>query len=172
MIAARCVAAALCFVSTVLPVPSAHAQLRELLGLERGIDEPWTGDFDGMVERRRIRVLVVPSRTSYFVDKGRERGVTHDAGRAFEEDVNRKLGKRILKVEVVFVPVKRDDLLPALLRGRGDIAAAGLTITPERVASSRGRSARAARSSGRWSTTSSGATARVPSSATRSSANT
>ena len=30
------------------------------------------------------------------------------------------------------MPVGRDELLPALVAGRGDIAAANLTITPER----------------------------------------
>jgi membrane-bound lytic murein transglycosylase MltF len=33
---------------------------------------------------------------------------------------------------MVFIPVRRDELLPALVEGRGDIAAANLTITPER----------------------------------------
>jgi membrane-bound lytic murein transglycosylase MltF len=33
---------------------------------------------------------------------------------------------------VVFVPVRRDQLLPALAAGKGDIAAGNLTITPER----------------------------------------
>ena len=30
--------------------------------------EPWKGDFDGMLERRMIRVLVPYSRTLYFND--------------------------------------------------------------------------------------------------------
>ena len=38
--------------------------------------KPWTGDFDKMVTRRMIRVLVPYSRTLYFNDKGRERGLT------------------------------------------------------------------------------------------------
>lgn len=38
--------------------------------------KPWQGDFDQMLETRRIRVLVPYSRSLYFVDKGRERGVT------------------------------------------------------------------------------------------------
>jgi len=37
-----------------------------------------------------------------------------------------------LKVRAVFIPVHRDELLPALVAGKGDIAAANLTITPER----------------------------------------
>jgi len=36
-------------------------------------------------------------------------------------------------VHVVFIPVARDQLIPGLLSGRGDIAAASLTITPERA---------------------------------------
>ena len=40
--------------------------------------KPWKGDFDGMLERRVIRVYVPYSRTLYFVDKGRERGAAAD----------------------------------------------------------------------------------------------
>jgi len=36
-------------------------------------------------------------------------------------------------VAVVFVPVARDRLLDALIQGQGDIAAANLTVTPERL---------------------------------------
>jgi membrane-bound lytic murein transglycosylase MltF len=104
-------------------------------GLAHGIDRPWSGDLDGMLERRQVRLLVVPSKTFFFVDKGQQRGLSHDRGKAFEEALNRKLGKKgRSRVEVVFVPVSRDDLLPALIQGRGDIAAANLTITPERQA--------------------------------------
>jgi ABC-type amino acid transport substrate-binding protein len=35
-------------------------------------------------------------------------------------------------VNVFFVPVSRDELLPALLDGRGDIVMGNLTVTPER----------------------------------------
>jgi membrane-bound lytic murein transglycosylase MltF len=52
--------------------------------------------------------------------------------RAFEDDVNKRLGTGHLKVQVVFIPVSRDELLPGLVEGRGDIAAANLTITDER----------------------------------------
>ena len=44
----------------------------------------------------------------------------------------RQLKQKHLKVRVVFIPVRRDQLLPALAAGKGDIAAANLTITPER----------------------------------------
>ena len=32
--------------------------------------QPWTGDFDGMLKRRVIRILVVPSKTFFFLNKG------------------------------------------------------------------------------------------------------
>jgi membrane-bound lytic murein transglycosylase MltF len=103
-------------------------------GLEHGVSKPWLGDFDGMLERRQVRILVVPSRTYYFVDRGTQRGLSYDRGKAFEEEINRERGRKGLRVDVVFVPVSQDDLLPALIQGRGDIAAANLTITPERQA--------------------------------------
>ena len=50
----------------------------------------WTGDFDGMVARRAVRVLVPYSRTLYYNDKGRERGITADTVRDFEQFINKK----------------------------------------------------------------------------------
>ena len=94
--------------------------------------KPWTGDLDGMVRRRVIRALVVYSKTLYFIEGGRQFGVSYEGLKAFEQDLNRKLKSGGTKVEVIFLPVQRDQLVPALLEGRGDIAAANLTITPER----------------------------------------
>ncbi len=34
------------------------------------LQKPWTGDLNGMIQRRVIRVLTVNSKTIYFVDKG------------------------------------------------------------------------------------------------------
>jgi len=96
------------------------------------IDKKWAGDFDGMVERRMIRVLVTYNRTNYFLDKGAQRGATYEAMTAFEKHINEKLKTKHLKVNVAFIPVTRDNLIPALIQGRGDVAAASLTITPER----------------------------------------
>lgn len=104
------------------------------------IQKPWTGDLDGMVQRRLIRVLTVHSKTFFFSDKGVQRGLVVDAFRLFETELNKKLAakkqlkQKHLKVQVVFIPVRRDQLLPALAAGKGDIAAANLTITPERQA--------------------------------------
>ena len=96
-------------------------------------NKKWIGDFDKMAERRRIRVLVAYSKTFYFLDRGRQRGISYDLLQEFEKYVNKKLKAKTLKVNVVFIPVPRDELIPALVRGVGDIAAANLTITPERL---------------------------------------
>ena len=91
-----------------------------------------------MIDRRVIRVLTTPGKTSFFVDKGVHRGIVVDALHLFEDDLNKKLAaekklkNKNLKVRVVFIPVPRDRLLPDLAAGKGDIAAANLTVTPER----------------------------------------
>ena len=100
--------------------------------------KPLSGDLDKMIERRLIRILTTHSKTFFFLDKGSQRGTTHDIFRMFEEDLNKKLSKqkklkqKHLKVRVMFIPVARGDLLSALAAGKGDIAAANLTITEER----------------------------------------
>ena len=37
---------------------------------------PFKGDLDGMLDRRIVRVLTVQSPVQYFVDRGRELGIT------------------------------------------------------------------------------------------------
>ncbi|HET9765348.1 MAG TPA: transglycosylase SLT domain-containing protein [Thermoanaerobaculia bacterium] len=95
-------------------------------------NKPWTGDFDRLRERRMIRVLVPYSRTLYFNDKGRERGLTADLVREFEQYINLKhpSGKR--PVTVYLIPTTRDKLLQHVADGLGDIAAGNLTVTPAR----------------------------------------
>jgi membrane-bound lytic murein transglycosylase MltF len=90
-----------------------------------------TADFDQMVRRQTIRVLTVLSQSMYFLDGAEQRGITYDLLQAFEKHVNQALGSKA-RVQVVVIPVPRDQLLPALIEGRGDIAAANLTITPGR----------------------------------------
>ena len=96
------------------------------------LTEKWRGDFDGMAKRREIRALVVYSKTFYFLDQGRQRGAVYELLKEFEKFVNKKLKTQTLKLRVYFIPVRRDQLIPWLVEGRGDIAAANLTITPQR----------------------------------------
>jgi membrane-bound lytic murein transglycosylase MltF len=94
--------------------------------------QPFKGDLDGMVKRRVVRVLTVQNPVLYFVDKGREVGITYESVKAFEKRLNEKRGSRLAPVYVIAIPVARDRLIPWLVEGKGDIAAAQLTITPER----------------------------------------
>ena len=99
--------------------------------LERPIERR-TGDLPDMQARHLIRVLVALNRTNFFFHGGQPRGFEYELLHRFEGDLNRDLPKRELHTRVVFIPVAFSRLIPALLAGEGDIAAAGLTITPER----------------------------------------
>jgi membrane-bound lytic murein transglycosylase MltF len=101
-------------------------------GEQGPILQKWTGDLDGMLKRRRIRVLTTYSKTHYFIDKGQQRGVAYDAFKEFENVLNKKYKTGNLPVYVVFVPVSRDELSQALIDGRGDLAFASIVVTPER----------------------------------------
>jgi len=93
----------------------------------------WSGDLDGMVERRQVRVLVPYSRTFYFIDEGgSQRGLAYEFMEAFEDFLNEQLNRGHQRVNVIYVPVTRDRLIPWLRSGRGDVIAANLTVTPTR----------------------------------------
>ena len=113
--------------------PSAHAGDTPLsIDVHNNL---WTGDLDVLVEHRAIRVLVPYSKTLYFVDYGgTQRGMSYEFMRAFEDWLNQKMSRGNLKVHAVFVPASRDQLIPLLLSGQGDVVAANLTMTPERQA--------------------------------------
>jgi membrane-bound lytic murein transglycosylase MltF len=100
-------------------------------GLAR-LAEPWTGDMDGMVERRLIRFLTVYAPETYYLDGREQSGVTFELARRFEESINASRDPS-QHVYVVLIPVRRDQLLPAVEEGIGDIAAANLTVTPQRL---------------------------------------
>jgi membrane-bound lytic murein transglycosylase MltF len=110
---------------------------RQLESFDSGLylDEEWTGDLDGMVERGVVRALVVYSLGQYFLDGATQRGTTYEALAQFEKFLNERLGRKTIKVGILIIPVQRDELLPALERGLGDIAAANLTITQTRLES-------------------------------------
>lgn len=94
----------------------------------------WTGDFDGMLQRRFMRALVAYSKTQYYVVKGVQHGSSYEYLKAFEEWVNLNYPQKVknTRFHVVFVPVSRDQMLPRLAAGRGDLAVGTLEITPER----------------------------------------
>lgn len=104
----------------------------EILPGYSALRQPSTLDLEDMVERGYIRVLVVPSKTLYFLDGAQQRGATYEAMVEFERFLNAKIPGRD-KVNIVFIPVRRDQLVSSIAEGTGDIAAASLTVTPERL---------------------------------------
>ena len=92
----------------------------------------WRGDFDGMMERRTIRILVPYSKTLFFISKGKEYGIVAELGQELERWINAKEHTGSQFFRVVLIPKKRDELLSALISGEGDIVAGNLRVTPER----------------------------------------
>ena len=101
----------------------------------RFINTSWTGGLDGMPGRGLIRALVVPSRSMYFSDKGKPHGIAYELLTTCQDELNKKYppSTKHMKTYVAFVPVTQDQLIPALLEGRGDLAVSPHTITPEPV---------------------------------------
>jgi membrane-bound lytic murein transglycosylase MltF len=93
----------------------------------------WTDDLPGLLDKRVVRMLVVYSKTFYFIDKGQQRGITYDFGMELEKALNAGNKDKTRPIRVIFISVARDELLPALIAGAGDIATGGLTVTPERM---------------------------------------
>ena len=92
-----------------------------------------TADLGTLRKRGVIRVLVTYKKTEYFVVNGQQRGFEYELMEQFENYINKGNKKGSLHVDVVYIPVPFGSLISSLVEGRGDVAAAGLTITPEPV---------------------------------------
>jgi len=92
----------------------------------------WSGDLDGMIERRVVRILTVYQLGNYFLDGPQEKGMTYDLAKMFETFLNEREGSGHVKIHVVLIPVEFDQLLEGLVQGYGDIAVAGISITETR----------------------------------------
>ncbi len=97
------------------------------------ISQEFRGDLDEMAEKRVIRVLMPYSRTFYFFDGAQPRGASYDLVKLFETFINEKFKTKTLKILVLVLPTARQDLLPLLAAGKGDLAVGNLTITDERL---------------------------------------
>ena len=102
------------------------------ISLER-VDAVWKEDLPKILKGRRfVRVLVSYSQTNFFIDRGRPRGIEYELLHRYEAYLNRQSKKGATKIKLIFRVLPFDQLLQALIAGRGDIAAAGLTIIPAR----------------------------------------
>jgi membrane-bound lytic murein transglycosylase MltF len=125
------IAGLMLFVSSPVSVAEQQSRPVDTVNPRDRVGEEFTGDLPEIVKNRLLRVLIAYSRTNYFVDFGTERGFEYELLRQYEEHLNkgRKLSQRVV---VVFIPVPLEKIFTELENGRGDIAAGGLTITPER----------------------------------------
>ncbi|MFI8745108.1 transglycosylase SLT domain-containing protein [Pseudomonas sp. NPDC077186] len=117
------------------PAQLSAAEKSEVDAMVLPVPPAWIGDLDGMRASGTVRILVPYSKTFYLVDRGHQEGVVFEYGKAFEKWLNqhRTLGKKSRRWQVMFIPTARNELLPKLLSGHGDIAAGGLTQTEVRL---------------------------------------
>jgi membrane-bound lytic murein transglycosylase MltF len=96
---------------------------------------PWKGDLDQIVKRRVVRVLVPFRRPEFFYLDGRPAGILQEAFQELEKVLNAThkttAANRII---VALLPTPADKLRDRMLSGYGDIAAYGISITPENKA--------------------------------------
>lgn len=124
-------------VLAAFPLPSVSQEVKseqkDTDALMRRVEKRWTGDLqEALAHRRFIRVLVSYSDTNFFVVKGAKRGLEYEMMSEYERFLNHRKPRPRFKTRLVFMALPFERLIPALQEGRGDIAAAGLTITPQR----------------------------------------
>ncbi len=86
---------------------------------------------------RFVTVLIPYDRTRFFIRNGQPMGFEFELVRAFEQHLNEQRRRGDPLVQAIYVPTRFNQLVPLLAQGIGDIAAGGLTVTPERAASVR-----------------------------------
>ena len=94
--------------------------------------QAFKGDWEAILARGTIRVAVPYSRTLFFNDRGTQMGLTADTLYEFQRWLNRKYSVNHRPITVLPIPTSRDQLIPKLRKGYAEIAAANLTMTPER----------------------------------------
>ncbi len=83
-----------------------------------------TPDLDGIKKRGVLRVLTRNNALTYLLYRGAQFGFEYDLAELLAEELG-------VRLEVLVVP-SRDQLIPWLLEGRGDLIAASMTATEDR----------------------------------------
>lgn len=120
------------FLITAFPLTSFANKALQPLPLNAHIADKYHDDLNGLLKKRYIRVLTTLNQTNFFMSKGKIFGYEYALIKGYEKYLNKKFKKKGLQIVIECIPVTRDQLVPRLVEGYGDIAAAGLTITPER----------------------------------------
>jgi len=96
------------------------------------VTQPDRSDWPEIEQRGVLRMLVPLDRTNFFFAGNRLRGMEYELVHEFERELSKERAGNRPQIDIAYVPVAFDNLLPALQEGLGDVAAGGLTITPER----------------------------------------
>lgn len=83
------------------------------------------GDMEELRERGSLRLITRNNAVNYYLHRGQHLGFDYEFSKLLADSLG-------LRLEVV-VPPSRDQLIPWLLKGKGDIIAASLTVTEERA---------------------------------------
>lgn len=110
----------------------ADSAAAESFPFDAHLDTRYRDDLPGLLQKKYIRVLTTINRTNFFIHEGHLAGYEYALLKGYETFLNKQISNRKLQVVLEFIPVDRDELIPKLVAGYGDIAAAGLTITDRR----------------------------------------
>jgi len=112
------------------PVASDHPDSHSPL-IAHALEE-WTGDFDGMVKRGFVRVLTTYNPLFFSYNGIEQIGLAVDIAEELRKHLQKVTKTKKGAINVVMIPVGRDELIPYLVAGKGDVIAANLTVTPAR----------------------------------------
>ena len=115
-----------------VPDPAAiesREELATILGARLQARHP---DLEGVKTEGALRVLVGYSHTHYFMDGLRLRGISVENLRQFDPVLQKGLGNPSPKINVLPLPVARDEMIDFLVQGYGDMAIGNITVTEER----------------------------------------
>ena len=97
--------------------------LARQIGRDR--DEEFTDDLDGLKARGRLRMITRNNALTYFIHRGMQVGFEYELLKEFA-------GRNDLRLEIV-IPDSHGELMDYLNEGKGDVVAAAMTITEERM---------------------------------------
>lgn len=90
--------------------------------------KPYTGDLAVIEKKKVFRVLVSADLGFYYIEDGQPKGIVAELLAHFEQQLKKE--NRPLHIQII--PVTRDQLIPLLIEGYGDLIVANLTITATR----------------------------------------
>jgi membrane-bound lytic murein transglycosylase MltF len=102
---------------------SSHLQKQKHDGLKR------------IIKDRYIRILTTRNAFDFYIYQGKNKGIQYEMTKEFLKYLNTKYAKdkSLPKIRFEIIPVDNDQLIPMLLAGKGDIIAAGLSVTQKRI---------------------------------------